>query len=58
MSAVAYRRALHQIPELDNRLPETVQYIKSILEPLGGKVSSPITGSVCVFFDEIGRAHV
>jgi len=51
MSAVAYRRALHQIPELDNRLPETVQYIKSILEPLGGKVSSPITGSVCVFFD-------
>ena len=36
MSCVAYRRHLHQIPELDNRLPETVEYVKSILEPLGG----------------------
>ena len=51
MSCVAYRRHLHQIPELDNRLSETVEYVKSILEPLGGKVFTPITGSVCVYFD-------
>ena len=51
MSCVEYRRDLHRIPELDNRLPQTVEYTKSILEPLGGKVFTPVTGSVCVYFD-------
>ncbi len=51
MSVVTHRRALHRIPELDDQLPETVQYVRSVLKPLGGKLFSPITGSVCVYFD-------
>ena len=50
-SAVSHRRALHQIPELDNQLPETIRYVTSALEPLGCKVFTPITGSVCAYFD-------
>lgn len=50
-NAVLYRRALHRIPELDNQLPETIRYVTSILEPLGCRVFSPITGSVCAWFD-------
>lgn len=50
-SVVEHRRALHRIPELDNQLPETVQYVRSVLEPLGARIFSPITGSVCAFFD-------
>ena len=51
MSAVDHRRRLHRIPELDNQLPETIQYVRSVLEPLGCKVFSPVTGSVCAWFD-------
>ena len=51
MSAVDHRRRLHRIPELDNQLPETIQYVRSVLEPLGCKVFSPATGSVCAWFD-------
>ena len=35
MSVVEYRRQLHRIPELDNQLPETTAYVRSVLEPLG-----------------------
>ena len=31
MSVVDYRRHLHRIPELDNQLPETTDYIRSLL---------------------------
>ena len=51
MSVVEYRRQLHRIPELDNQLPETTAYVRSVLEPLGCKVFTPITGSVCAWFD-------
>lgn len=51
MSVVDYRRHLHRIPELDNQLPETTDYIRSLLEPLGCRIFSPITGSVCAWFD-------
>ena len=51
MSVVDYRRALHRIPELDNQLPETVQLVREILAPLPCRVFSPITGSVCAWFD-------
>ena len=51
MSVVDYRRRLHRIPELDNQLPETVAYVRSLLEPLGCKLFSPITGSLCAWFD-------
>ena len=51
MSVIDHRRALHRIPELDNQLPETSAYVRSVLEPLGCAISSPIPGSVCAFFD-------
>ena len=50
-TVVDHRRALHRIPELDNQLPETVAYVRSVLEPLDCALSSPIPGSVCAFFD-------
>lgn len=50
-SAVAHRRALHRIPELDHDLPETLAYVTSVLKPLNGTVSFPTAGSVCAFFD-------
>ena len=34
-TVAAHRRALHRIPELDDRLPETCAYVCSILESLG-----------------------
>lgn len=50
-SIVIHRRRLHQIPELDDRLPETAAYVRSVLEPLGCRVTAPIPGGVCAFFD-------
>ena len=50
-SAVVHRRALHRIPELDDQLPETTAYVRTVLEDLPCRVSSPIPGSVCAFFD-------
>ena len=44
-------RALHRIPELDNQLPETLQLVRSVLAALPCRVFSPITGSVCAWFD-------
>ena len=51
MSVVDHRRALHRIPELDNQLPETLQLVRSVLAALPCRVFSPITGSVCAWFD-------
>lgn len=51
MQIIEYRRALHRIPELDRDLPETMAYLRSVLEPLGCALSSPIPGSLCAFFD-------
>ena len=50
-TVVNHRRALHQIPELDNRLPETVAYVRSALEGLPCDVTCPTQSSVCAFFD-------
>ena len=50
-TVVNHRRALHRIPELDHQLPETVAYARSVLEPLGCVLSSPIPGSICAYFD-------
>lgn len=55
-SVVAYRRALHRIPELDNELPKTLAFVQSKLEPLRCRLSTPIPGCVCAFFDA-GRAE-
>ncbi len=48
---VAYRRALHQIPELDRDLPETLAFVRSRLEGLPCRLLAPIPGSLCAFFD-------
>ena len=45
------RRALHQIPELDRQLDQTVSYLRGELEELGCQLFSPIDGSLCAFFD-------
>ena len=50
-AVVAYRRALHQIPELDRPLPETTAYVQTILSALPCKLFSPTRGSVCAYFD-------
>lgn len=51
MSVVDHRRKLHTIPELIDQLPETVAYVRSVLELLGCRLSEPIPGSVCAWFD-------
>ena len=45
------RRALHQIPELDRQLDQTIRYLRGELEELGCQLFSPIDGSLCAFFD-------
>ena len=50
-AVVEYRRALHRIPELDTPLPETCGFVSAHLAGLHCKLSSPIRGSVCAFFD-------
>ena len=45
------RRALHQIPELDRDLPETMAYIKEALKGLKCQVFSPMPSALCAWFD-------
>ncbi len=40
--AIAHRRALHQIPELDDELPETLAYVTRALEPFGAELPSRV----------------
>lgn len=56
MQVIQHRRALHQIPELDRDLPETLAYLRQVLTPLKCTLSSPIPGSLCAFFD-FGRPY-
>ena len=51
ISVIFDRRQLHQIPELDRQLPETLAYLTAALEGLGCTLSSPIVGSLCAWFD-------
>ena len=46
-----YRRTLHQIPELGRELPETLAFVRSVLEPLGCRLWEPAEGALCAFFD-------
>ena len=50
-SVVQYRRDLHQIPEIEDRLPKTAEYVLSVLEPLNCTVTTPTPSSVCAYFD-------
>ena len=49
LPVIQYRRALHQIPELDDQLPETTAFVRRRLDGLAP--FSPIPGSVCAFLD-------
>ena len=51
LPVIEYRRALHRIPELDDRLPETAAYVRSALEGFGLEPFSPIPSSVCAYLD-------
>ena len=49
-----WRRDLHRIPELDFELPETLAYVRGVLEGLSCAVLEPCESSVCAWFD-LGR---
>ncbi len=51
LPVVEYRRALHRIPELDDRLPETCAYVRSALASFELEAFSPIPSSVCTYLD-------
>lgn len=51
MQIVDDRRALHQIPELDRELPETMAYLREALSGLRCQVFSPMSSCLCAFFD-------
>lgn len=51
LSVIEYRRALHRIPELDDRLSETCAYVRSALSSFDLGIFSPIPSSVCAFVD-------
>ena len=51
MQLIEDRRALHQIPELDRDLPETVAYLENALKNLNCQVFSPMPGAVCAWFN-------
>jgi len=46
-----FRRDLHRIPELSFDLPETIAYVRSVLEPLSCEVTSPCASCVCAYFN-------
>ena len=51
MQIFADRHALHQIPELELRLPETRAYLENALSDLNCRVFSPLGSALCAFFD-------
>ena len=51
ISVIFDRRQLHQIPELDRQLPETLAYLTGRLEGLGCRLFAPVEGSLCAWFD-------
>ncbi len=54
MQIIEDRRRLHQIPELDRNLPQTLAYLRGALA--GQTLFSPTEDSLCVFFDFGGRS--
>lgn len=51
-----YRRDLHQIPETDFDLPETLAYIRRVLEQYPCTLFSPCESTLCAYFDA-GKPH-
>ena len=51
MQLIEDRRALHQIPELDRDLPETMAYLQNVLKDFKCEVFSPMPSALCAWFD-------
>ncbi len=51
MQIYADRHALHQIPELDRDLPETLAYLRQALAGLSCRVFAPMEGGLTAWFD-------
>ena len=51
MQIIKDRQALHQIPELDKNLPQTMKYLTEQLKKLSCHVFSPMEGALCAWFD-------
>ena len=51
MQIIKDRRELHQIPELDKNLPQTMRYLTEQLNTLRCYVFSPMEGALCAWFD-------
>lgn len=51
MNLIQDRRALHQIPELERNLPETLAYIRNSLAALPCVVTAPADGALAAYFD-------
>lgn len=49
--ATRFRRDLHQIPELDNQLPQTCAYVQAALSNLPCTITEPAQSAICAFFD-------
>ena len=58
MQIIADRRALHRIPELQLCLPKTMEYLKNSLSGLKCRVFSPVSHSLCAYFDFGGEKTV
>ena len=48
---IAYRRALHRVPELDFELPRTRSFLLSVLEPLGFKIRDYGKAGFSAYYD-------
>ena len=51
MQIFADRHALHQIPELDKCLPETIHYVNQSLSQLSCQITFPMEGALAAWFD-------
>ena len=51
-----YRRDLHRIPETDFDLPETLAYVRRVLEQYPCTLFSPCKSTLCAYFDA-GKPH-
>ena len=58
MQLIEDRRALHQIPELDRNLPQTMEYLQNALKGLNCQVFSPMPSSLCAWFDFGARSAI
>lgn len=49
-NVIDIRRDLHQIPELDKNLPQTLAYISEFLKDLNCEIRRPAAATICAYF--------